>query len=196
MRYAGGEYAINFSERYLVSDTYLIRLIHAEFLIRLIKFFKKSNYFKLQFPDKISPDYFYQHEVRCLWVYFYCLYWLQIFHQYKLYVYITVYIRFFWKYCLLTSLAQTVVFDLTVCCHWSFSASDGKGARELYTLRVGENTAYDSPVLFPTAPPTPLSWLPSTFCTAPKATRPALLKSSLFKQTCSWPWTLNMFGEI
>lgn len=33
----------------------------------------------------------------------------------------------------------------------------------MYTPRVGENTVYDSPVLSPRAPPTPLSWPPSTF---------------------------------
>lgn len=39
----------------------------------------------------------------------------------------------------------------------------------MYTPRVGENTVCDSRVLSPRAPPTPPRWLPSTFCTAPKA---------------------------
>lgn len=65
---------------------------------------------------------------------------------------------FFWKYCLFTSLARTVVYDLTVRRHWSFNASDAEGAREMYTPRVGEKTACDSPLPSPTAPPTPLCW--------------------------------------
>ena len=109
-------------------------------------------------------------------------------------IYIIVYITFFWKYCVFTSLAQTVLFDLSLCCHWSFNASDSEGARELYTLRVGEVTVCDSALLFLTVPPTPLCCLPSTVFTAPKAAHPALLKNSLFKHTCGWPWTLNTLG--
>lgn len=32
-------------------------------------------------------------------------------------------------------------------------------------------------------------------CTAPKASHPTLLKNRLFKQVCSRPWTLNIFGR-
>lgn len=50
---------------------------------------------------------------------------------------------------------KSVVFDLTVCLHWSFNASDGAGVREMYTPRVGEKTMFDSPLLSAAAPPTP-----------------------------------------
>lgn len=89
-------------------------------------------------------------------------------------------------FCVFTSSERSVVFDLTVCCHWSFNASDAEGAREMYTPRVGENTVYDSPLLSQTAPPTPFLL---ALCTAPKASNPPLLKNRLFKQICSWPWT-------
>lgn len=65
----------------------------------------------------------------------------------------------FWKYCSFTSLARSVLFDLAVCCHWSFNVFDAKRAGEMYTPRVGENTVYDSPLLSPTAPSTHFCWL-------------------------------------
>lgn len=69
---------------------------------------------------------------------------------------------------------------------------DSKRARELYTLRVGDNSAADLRLLFSPAPSL-LATIHSLQRSKNKPSGPA--ENSLFKHTSSWPWTLNTFGE-
>lgn len=97
-------------------------------------------------------------------------------------------IFFFWKInWLFTILASMNIFDLSVCCDWSFNASDAAGGGGIHILRGGENTARTD------VHSRLLELL--HFSPFASALHPAQLKNRLFKQICSWPWTLNTFGQ-
>lgn len=66
----------------------------------------------------------------------------------------------------------------------------------MYTPRVGENTVYDSPLLSPRAPPTPLCWLSFALCTVPGATYPPLLQKQFVQRDLQLALNINTFGEI